>query len=69
MFLLTHWVMFILGTTAARKMPEDFEHQKQMFLSSINAAVETHRIPAELIINFDQTSEHIFYIALVLCRF
>ena len=43
------------GTQAAHKLPDDFPAQKRNFLQMITNSVNTHGIPAELVINFDQT--------------
>ena len=43
------------GTKAARKLPENYEEQKTNFLNRIKDKIIEHKIPAEMIINFDQT--------------
>ena len=43
------------GTKAARKLPQNFDEQKADFLQCITNTVKKHKIPDELIINFDQT--------------
>ena len=42
------------GTKAARKLPEDFDHQKSEFLRIIKETVTKYSIPPQLIFNFDQ---------------
>ncbi len=43
------------GTKAARKLPNDFPAIKEEYLRDIQEKVSKHKIPDELIINFDQT--------------
>lgn len=43
------------GTKAARKLPDDYEHQKSEFLRIIKETITKHNIPPQLIFNFDQT--------------
>ena len=43
------------GTKAARKLPDDFDHQKSEFLRIIKETVTKYSIPLQLIFNFDQT--------------
>ena len=43
------------STKAAKKLPADFDDQKERFLSRIGAAIRTHNIPGELVINIDET--------------
>ena len=47
------------GTKAARKLPENFPEQKELFLSKIEEIVTEKRIPDDLIINVDQTNVYI----------
>ena len=42
-------------TKAAKKLLADFDDQKEHFLSKIGAAIWTHNIPEELVINIDET--------------
>ena len=45
---------------AGKKLtPEEFEERKISFLSQINRLVAFYSIPADLIINFDQTGIHL----------
>ena len=43
------------GTKAARKLPTDFNEQKNHFLRILKEKITENKIPAELVINFDQT--------------
>ncbi len=43
------------GTKAARKLPENFDEQKDKFISDVGGIVADHDIPPELVLNFDQT--------------
>ena len=43
------------GTKAARKVPDDFDNVKAAFLQNVTAQITTHKIPDDLVINFDQT--------------
>uniref|UniRef100_H3BFJ8 DDE-1 domain-containing protein n=1 Tax=Latimeria chalumnae TaxID=7897 RepID=H3BFJ8_LATCH len=43
------------GTMAAWKIPEDLAVQKENFLEHISATVNEHKIPSELVLNFDQS--------------
>ena len=43
------------STKAAKKLPANFQEQKQRFLDLIASAVKTHDIPSDLIINIDET--------------
>ncbi|XP_041356072.1 unconventional myosin-Vb-like [Gigantopelta aegis] len=43
------------GTKAARKLPADFDRQKEKFIAMVGKTVQTNNISAELVINFDQT--------------
>jgi len=42
------------GTKAARKLPDDFDHQKSEFLRIIKETVTKYSIPPQLIFNFNQ---------------
>ena len=44
------------GTTKAKVMPADFEKLKTQFLSDVRTIVSMEDIPAEFIINWDQSS-------------
>lgn len=43
------------GTKAARHLPPDFNSIKQEFLERVAMTIVEHKIPRELVINFDQT--------------
>ena len=43
------------GTKTARKLPENFGSLKEKFLAGISDKVKEHQIPADLIMNFDET--------------
>jgi hypothetical protein len=43
------------ATKATKKLPVDFPELKQVFLRRIEAEIETHSIPSDLLINWDQT--------------
>ena len=43
------------GTKAGRKLPADYDQVKAAFMKRIVDAVQENKIPAELVINFDQT--------------
>jgi len=43
------------GTKAARKLPTDYEETRDEFYARIQEAVRKHNIPADMIVNWDQT--------------
>lgn len=43
------------GTKAARKLPDDFAAIRVAFLERIRFSVQEHKIPADLVLNWDQT--------------
>ena len=47
----------IAVTKAARKVPEDFELKKSVFLSTVRSIIAENDIPPRLVINWDQTGE------------
>lgn len=52
------WVYFIVlhvGTKAARKLPADFDVQKQRYISKIKDLCEEYGIPDDMLVNWDQT--------------
>jgi len=48
-----------VGTQAARKLPDNYEELKRDFLDRIANTVKEHKIPDQLIINYDQTGVNI----------
>ena len=54
-FMHCHGFVKRKGTKAARKLPSDFENVKADFLERIENNVIEHKIPADKIVNRDQT--------------
>jgi hypothetical protein len=50
---------FRVATTAAQKLPKDWEHQLDMMAYRAAFEVLTHGVPAELMVNMDQTAMHL----------
>jgi len=50
---------FKVATTAAQKLPKDWEHQLDMMAYRAAFEVLTHGVPAELMVNMDQTAMHL----------
>ncbi|CAM6018582.1 unnamed protein product [Sphagnum balticum] len=50
---------FRVATTAAQKVPKDWEHQLDMMAYQAMFEVLTHGVPAELMVNMDQTAMHL----------
>lgn len=49
--------VFVAVTKAARKVPEDLELKKSVFLSTVRSIIAEYDIPPRLVINWDQTVE------------
>ncbi|CAN5974497.1 unnamed protein product [Sphagnum jensenii] len=50
---------FWVATTAAQKLPKDWEHQLDMMAYRAVFEMLTHGVPAELMVNMDQTVMHL----------
>ena len=58
-------IVFVAVTKAARKVPEDLELKKSVFLSTVRSIIAENDIPPCLVINWDQTGEF-FYLKIPL---
>ena len=47
------------ATKAARALPENFNQEKQLYLSTIAKHIEDYQVPDSMVINFDQTEVNI----------
>ena len=47
------------ATKAARALPENFNQEKQLYLSTIAQHIQDHQVPDSMVINFDQTEVNI----------
>ncbi|KAG2431624.1 hypothetical protein HYH02_013317 [Chlamydomonas schloesseri] len=54
-FCLEHGYSMRRATTAAQKLPDDWEAQGDLFTMNIAYLVQKYRVPPELVINLDQT--------------
>ncbi len=50
---------FRVATTAAQKLPKDWEHQLDMMAYRAAFEMLTHGVPVELMVNMDQTAMHL----------
>jgi hypothetical protein len=50
-------VSWVVGTKAARKLPNNFLEVKINFLNEVSSKVSEFGIPDELVINWDQTGK------------
>ena len=51
-------------STSAKMSVENFEEKRELFLYEVKLVVEMEEIPAELVINFDQTELNMFQLRL-----
>ena len=54
-FLSRHGYVKRKATRASRKVPDDFEGVKSIYLGNIKRFIQDHNIPLSMVVNFDQT--------------